>query len=78
VRAINVMTRDVAGFRDGQDPASEAEIYAALWATVPYPRLPDDAPEPLKDFIVDIDDPKRLYTIHRAARRHQFQILVER
>jgi hypothetical protein len=73
------MTRDIQGFRDGLlDPATEDEIYAALWATAPFPRLPDNAPDELNDFIVDINDPKRLYTIHRAARRYQFQILVDR
>ncbi|CAG8973100.1 hypothetical protein HYALB_00007577 [Hymenoscyphus albidus] len=72
------MTRDIKGFRDGHDPASEDEVYAALWATAPFPRLPEDAPDELKNFIVDVEDPKRLYTIHCAARRHQFQLLVER
>jgi hypothetical protein len=73
------MTRDLQGFRDGLlDPAIEDEIYAALWATVPFPRLPEDAPDELNDFIVDIKDPKRLYIIHRAVRRYQFQILVDR
>lgn len=71
------MTRDI-GLRDGQDPATEDEVYAALWATAPYPRLPEDAPDELKNFIVDVEDPKRIYTIHLAARRHQFQLLVER
>jgi hypothetical protein len=73
------MTRDVPGFRDGLlDPATEEEIYAALWATAPFPRVPEDAPDQLNDFIVDVSDPKRLYTIHRAARRHNFQILVDK
>ncbi|KAG9233198.1 HECT-domain-containing protein-like protein [Amylocarpus encephaloides] len=76
------MTRDIQGLglapRDGQDPINEDGIYAALWATASFPRLPDDAPEDLKDFLVDVDDPKHIYTIHRAARRYEFQILVER
>ncbi|KAF4635183.1 hypothetical protein G7Y89_g2913 [Cudoniella acicularis] len=72
------MTRDIQGLRDGHDLASEDEMYVALWATAPFPRLPEDAPDQMRDFVVDIDDPKRIYAIHRAARRHQFQILVER
>lgn len=72
------MTRDIQGLRDGHDPATEDEVYAALWATAPFPRLPEDAPDELKNFIVDVDDPKRIYSIHKAARRHQFQLLVER
>ena len=53
-------------------------LYAALWAAAPFPRLPDDAPAELKKLTIDIDDPKRVYAIHRASRRHHFQILVER
>ncbi|TVY65501.1 Ubiquitin-protein ligase E3A, partial [Lachnellula suecica] len=59
-------------------PATEDEVYAALWATARFPRLPLDAPEQLKKVTIDIDDPKRVYTVHQAARRHHFQILVER
>lgn len=78
------MTRDihVHGPRDGDglDSTSEDDIYAALWATAPLPRLPEDAPDRLKDFAVDldVDDSRRIYTIYRAARRHLFQVLVER
>jgi hypothetical protein len=72
------MTRDVNGLHEDPNPATEDEVYAALWATTPFPRLPRDAPEALKKVTVDIDDPKRVYTIHQAARRHHFQILVER
>jgi hypothetical protein len=32
----------------------------------------------LKKLTINIDDPKRVYAIHRASRRHHFQILVER
>ncbi|RQM08280.1 hypothetical protein DH86_00001478, partial [Scytalidium sp. 3C] len=44
----------------------------------PSPRLPRDAPAELKKIVVDIEDPKRVYTIHHASRRHHFQILVDR
>ncbi|KAH6679050.1 HECT-domain-containing protein-like protein [Halenospora varia] len=72
------MTRDVPALHDGRDFASEEEVYAALWNTAPFPRLPEDAPSQIKDFVVELEDPKRVYAIHRAARRHQFQLLVER
>jgi hypothetical protein len=72
------MTRDTYRVHDDRDPVSDAEMYASLWAAASFPRLPDDAPPELKKFAIDIDDPKRVYSIHRASRRHHFQILVER
>jgi hypothetical protein len=72
------MTRDTYRVHDDREPVSDAEMYASLWAAASFPRLPDDAPPELKKFAIDIDDPKRVYAIHRASRRHHFQILVER
>ena len=72
------MTRDIQRLHDEHDPATEDGVYAALWATSPFPRLPPDAPEALRNVTIDLDDPKRVYTIHQAARRHHFQVLVER
>lgn len=72
------MTRDTYRVHDDRESVSDAEMYAALWAAAPFPRLPDDAPAELKKLTTDIDDSKRVYAIHRASRRHQFQILVER
>ncbi|KAI6715158.1 HECT-domain-containing protein [Marssonina coronariae] len=72
------MTRDTRRVSDDRGAASDAEIYAALWATAPWPRLPEDAPNELKRLTINIDDPKRIYGIHRARRRHNFQLLVER
>jgi hypothetical protein len=72
------MTRDTYRVHDDRESASDAEMYAALWAAAPFPRLPDDAPAELKAFTIDVDDPKRVYAIHRASRRHHFQLLVER
>lgn len=73
------MTRDTA--RPGEGSTSqvmnEAEILAALWEEAPFARLPRDAPSELKKFVVDIENPKRVYAIHRASRRHNFQTLVE-
>jgi hypothetical protein len=72
------MTRDTYRVHDDRESVSDAEMYAALWAAAPFPRLPDDAPVELKKLTIDIDDPKRVYAIHRASRRHHFHILVER
>lgn len=72
------MTRDTYRVHDVREPVSDAEMYQGLWAAAHFPRLPDDAPVELKKFTIDIDDPKRVYAIHRASRRHHFQILVER
>ncbi|KAK0120187.1 hypothetical protein ONS95_011593 [Cadophora gregata] len=72
------MTRDTHRVHDDRETVSDADIYAALWATAPFPRLPEDAPSELKKLMVDVDDPKRIYGIHRARRRHNFQLLVER
>ncbi|RYP76263.1 hypothetical protein DL771_001882 [Monosporascus sp. 5C6A] len=58
--------------------ALEAQVLAALWEQVPFPRLPFDGPSELRDFVVDVEDPKRVYTIHRASRRYYLQLLVER
>lgn len=72
------MTRDTHRVHDDREPVSDAEIYAALWATAPFPRLPEDAPNEVKRLTIEVDDPKRIYGIHRARRRHNFQLLVER
>ena len=76
--SIHVMTRDSQTAPDAEDSLSDAEVYAALWATTPFPRLPHDAPNEMKKLAIDIDDPKRVYAIHLASRRHHFHILVER
>lgn len=57
---------------------SEMDLLAGLWETAPFARLPADAPQELKDLVVDIENPKRVYAIHRASRRHGFQLLVEK
>ncbi|KAH7410688.1 HECT-domain-containing protein-like protein [Cadophora sp. MPI-SDFR-AT-0126] len=72
------MTRDTHRVHDDREIVSDADIYAALWATAPFPRLPEDAPSELKKLTAEVDDPRRIYGIHRARRRHNFQLLVER
>ncbi|KAF9876325.1 hect domain protein [Colletotrichum karsti] len=53
------------------------DVLASLWEDAPFARLPADAPPELKDMVQNIENPKRVYAIHRASRRHNFQILVE-
>lgn len=72
------MTRDTCRVHDGRDPTSDGEVYAALWTTAEFPRLPEGAPPELRKLAIEINDPKRVYAIHRASRRHHFQSLVER
>lgn len=56
----------------------ETDLLAGLWETAPFARLPCDAPPELKDLVVNIENPKSVYAIHRASRRHGFQQLVEK
>ncbi|KAK8069730.1 hypothetical protein PG994_006346 [Apiospora phragmitis] len=56
----------------------EADILAALWEEIPFSRLPVDAPAELKELVIDIENPKRVYAIYRASRRHNIQLLVEK
>ncbi|KAM3082504.1 hypothetical protein ACMFMF_002164 [Clarireedia jacksonii] len=72
------MTRDTPGPLEGRNSSPDDDILAALWAAAPIPRLPRDAPEELKSLTIDVDDPKQVYILHHANRRHNFQLLVER
>lgn len=56
----------------------ELDLLAGLWQEAPFARLPPDAPPELQEYVVDIDDPRRVYAIHRASRRHGFQTLVDK
>jgi hypothetical protein len=60
------------------EQGGEGDILARLWEEVPFARLPVDAPVELKEYLQDVENPKRIYAIHRASRRHDFQLLVER
>lgn len=74
------MTLDVSRPVQGVPPdhLREADPLASLWEAAPFARLPSDAPAELKDLVQDLDNPKRVYAIYRASRRHNFQLLVER
>ncbi|KAI1429864.1 hypothetical protein F5Y12DRAFT_709868 [Xylaria sp. FL1777] len=56
----------------------EDDVLAALWENAPFPKLPLDAPPEIRELVVDVENPKRVYTIHRASRRHHLQLLIDR
>ncbi|KAI1211376.1 uncharacterized protein F4807DRAFT_420153 [Annulohypoxylon truncatum] len=56
----------------------EDDVLAALWEQVPFPRLPPDAPPEIKDLVINVENPKRVYAIYRASRRHDLQLLIEK
>jgi hypothetical protein len=56
----------------------ELDLLAGLWEEARFARLPWDAPSELKELVEDIDNPKRVYAIHKASRRHNFQLLVHK
>ena len=62
---------------DTTDGSSDA-VLARIWEDVPFPRLPLDAPAELREYVCEVDNPKRVYAVHRATRRHGFQLLVEK
>jgi len=73
------MTREAASrVVDGGHSVNDLDVLAGLWEEARFARLPWDAPAELKDLVEDIDNPKRVYAIHRAARRHNFQLLVQK
>lgn len=71
------MTRDTLRVVDDHD--GDADLFSALWAAAPsFPQLPPDAPPELRSLTFEVRDPKSVYAIYRASRRHNFQLLVER
>lgn len=76
----NVMTRDTTRPTDGGPGHSlgDTDLLAGLWEEAPFARLPLDAPSELRELLDDIDNPKRVYAVVSASRRHNFQLLVQR
>ncbi|KAH8904337.1 hypothetical protein BR93DRAFT_930373 [Coniochaeta sp. PMI_546] len=74
------MTRDAPRPVSGGTGHSsqEMDLLAGLWEEAPFARLPIDAPPELRELVEDIDNPKKVYSIHRASRRHNFQQLVQK
>ncbi|POS84703.1 hypothetical protein EPUL_004650 [Erysiphe pulchra] len=52
--------------------------YTTLWAVAPFARIPEDAPTELKRLTIEVQDPRRIYTIQKARRRHHFELLLDR
>src|SRR5690606_13544207 len=72
------MTREPARPCLSGHPDADLDLLALLWEEAPFPRLPRDAPPELKELVQNIENPRHVYTVHRAARRHNFQALVEK
>lgn len=73
---ISPILRPVRSSGDTIRDDGELDLFAGLWQEAPFARLPADAPPELQDFVIDVEDPRCVYAIHRAARRHDFQSLV--
>ncbi|QUC22879.1 uncharacterized protein UV8b_07120 [Ustilaginoidea virens] len=60
-------------------PATQdsSDFIAGLWKEAPFALMPDDAPSELREYVEDVENPSRVYAIHRASRRHDFQLLVD-
>lgn len=72
------MTRDVHLRASAPQDTDDADLLAGLWQTAAFPRLPRDAPAVLQDLVEDVENPRRVFTIQRACRRHNFQLLVQK
>ncbi|KAK3939097.1 ubiquitin-protein ligase E3A [Diplogelasinospora grovesii] len=75
------MTRDTPrpdGGHGGHSGNNDIDIFAALWEQAEFARLPWDAPNELRELIEAILNPDKIYTVHRAARRHNFQDLIQK
>ncbi|KAJ2901629.1 putative HECT-domain-containing protein [Zalerion maritima] len=78
------MTREAPRSVEGQPHhfrrhnSYDDDALSCLWEEVPFAKLPHDAPKELVDFVVQVENPKHIYAIHRASRRHNFQLLVEK
>lgn len=64
--------------RSAPELKDDQSLLAGLWQAAPLIRLPPDAPPELKQYVQDIESPRRVYAIHRASRRHGFQLLVDK
>lgn len=67
-----------ARLRGPSEANGELDLLAGLWQVAPFARLPADAPAELSDYVQDVENPRRVYAIHRASRRHDFQHLVDK
>ena len=56
----------------------DADLVAGLWEEAPFARLPWDAPAELRELVDEVENPRRVYAVHRASRRHNFQLIVQK
>ncbi|KJZ73774.1 hypothetical protein HIM_06892 [Hirsutella minnesotensis 3608] len=76
--AVGSDDADSTHARHRREALDLSDLLAGLWQEAPFARLPDDAPSELQDLVQDIENPRRVYAIHKATRRHDFQLLVDR
>ncbi|KAL1900451.1 hypothetical protein Cpir12675_000919 [Ceratocystis pirilliformis] len=60
------------------DMTAYNDLLGLLWEHTTFPRLPHDAPQELRDYLVSLDDPRQVYKVHHASRRYGFMTLVEK
>ncbi|CAK7200799.1 hypothetical protein SEUCBS139899_003498 [Sporothrix eucalyptigena] len=61
----------------GVSGSADADLISGLWEEAPFPRLPWDAPAELRDLVDEVENPRRVYAVHQASRRHNFQLIVQ-
>ncbi|KAK0629082.1 hypothetical protein B0T17DRAFT_589015 [Bombardia bombarda] len=71
-----VVDGGLGGLRSGS--SSDLDTLAGLWEEARFARLPCDAPSELEDLVIGISNPKKVYAVHKASRRHNFQLLVQK
>lgn len=71
------MTRDTKIVCD-ERKINDSSAYTTLWAVAPFARIPEDAPTELRKLTIEVHDPRRIYTIHKASRRYHFELLLDR
>ncbi|CAK7563424.1 MAG: hypothetical protein SEPTF4163_001293 [Sporothrix epigloea] len=55
---------------------TNTDLIGGLWEEATFSRLPWDAPAELRELVEEVENPHRVYAIHQASRRHNFQLIV--
>lgn len=61
----------------GSSGGGDTDLIAGLWEEAPFARLPWDAPTELRELVDEVENPRRVYAVHQASRRHNFQLIVQ-
>ncbi|ERT01941.1 hypothetical protein HMPREF1624_00236 [Sporothrix schenckii ATCC 58251] len=69
--------RSGASVSGGNGSGSGSVLLAGLWEEAPFARLPWDAPAELRELVDEVENPRRVYAVHKASRRHNFQLLIQ-